>query len=872
MTLPLENNTSKCIKRLAERSVKSNRMRTAVTIAAIAVTAMLFTSVITLAAGTLQSVTLSMQRMKGSRADGNILYMDKEQYEALKDCAFVESVGLRLPVAYLSNTKKHNVELNVMDATQMELTFLQPDHGRNPEKPDEVVTSAAAIRELGAEPEVGARITIEFTAHGRSYSIPVTVSGWLDDPFGPGLSVMVLPPGFCEAYPEVFEYTYPEDREMAGSYFSDFNVKSTATMERDMDAFLDSVRNTAMEEDDTIGYTVNTATNPMQSISTIAAAGGALLLFILCGYLLIYNIFDIAVIQDIRRYGLYRTIGMSRKQMRRTLNRQAVLLSIVGIPIGLALGFLIGKAALPAVMQVFAADMRKFMQVEVSLNPAIFIAGALFAALTVYISTRKPVRTVADVSPVEALRYVEKASVRKKVKGRRGRVSLTRMAWENIGRNRRRTAFIACSLLLCVVLFNSAFNLAGSVDLDKYTKEFVRADFTVGNASAFNNIQGYKYHENGLSQQAVNDISAQAWVEDGSILYKNTLNDLNVTYDWGESFETFFPDADEPELYNGYVDGFYFGLGADRYPLCNVVGIDEAGLSRLRLFEGETDPARLWEKLQNGEGLLLGVKKQMGADAAQDMDYDTGLEIGDTVTVRVDGEPERELPVLAKTLYMVPDIDISNNTGSVAVAGDGPAIFLAGERFKELYENASILKYEFDVKEGAQKEAEAFLEDYSGQHGEVNYSTAEQSRESGESMRKMYLMVGGLLAAIFAFAGILNLINVLVSSILTRKHEFATLQSIGMTARQLRRLVMLESLDYVLLASALGLLASALINNTVLKGMCSSGSSWYMTFRPMIWAALTACGVMILFALLAAPVLLKLFQRGSVVERLREAE
>lgn len=868
MTLPLENNTSKCIKRLAGRSIKTGRMRTAVTIAAIAVTTMLFTSVLTLAVGTMQSVTLSMQRMKGSKSDGNILYMDKEQYEALKNSSFVENVGLRMPVAYLSNTQKHNVELNVMDAVQMDMTFLRPDHGRNPEAPNEVVTSAAAIRELGAEPEVGARITIEFTAHGRSYSIPVTVSGWLDEPFGPGTSVMALPPAFCEAYPEVFEYTYPEDREMAGSYFSDFCVKSAATLERDMDTFLASVRNPAMA-DDGIGYTVNMATNPMQSVSTIAAACGAVLLFILCGYLLIYNIFDIAVIQDIRRYGLYRTIGMSKRQMRRTLNRQAVLLSAVGIPIGLALGFLIGRAALPAVMQVFAADMRKFMQVEVSLNPVIFIAGALFAALTVYISTRRPVRTVANVSPVEALRYVERGSVGRKVKGRRGRVSLMRMAWENIGRSKRRTVFIACSLLLCVVLLNSAFNLAGSVDLDKYTKEFVRTDFTVGSASAFNNTQGYKYHENVISQEVVSDIASQPWIVDGSVLYKNTLDDKNVTYDWGADFEELYPDADDPELFMGVSQGWTIGLGTDRHPLCNVVGLDEAGLSRLRLFEGETDPAVLWEKLQNGEGLLLGVHKQMGADVAQEA-YDTGLEIGDTVTVRVNGEPAGELPVLAKTLYMVPDIDVANNTGSVAVGGDGPAIFLSGEQFKEFYEGASVMKYEFNVKEGSEKEAEAFLEAYSQEHGEVNYSTAEQSREGGESMRNMYLLVGGLLAAIFAFAGILNLINVLISSILTRRHEFATLQSIGMTARQLRGMVVLESLDYVLLSSVLGVAASVLVNSTVLKAMCTS--SWFMTFRPMIWAAFIAGGVMIVFALLIAPVLLKIFQRGSVVERLREAE
>ncbi len=60
-------------------------------------------------------------------------------------------------------------------------------------------------------------------------------------------------------------------------------------------------------------------------------------LFVLCGYLLIYNVFDIAVMQEIRRYGLYRTVGMSRRQVKKLINLQALWLSCVGIPLGLLL-------------------------------------------------------------------------------------------------------------------------------------------------------------------------------------------------------------------------------------------------------------------------------------------------------------------------------------------------------------------------------------------------------------------------------------------------------------------------------------------------------------------------------------------------------
>ena len=65
-----------------------------------------------------------------------------------------------------------------------------------------------------------------------------------------------------------------------------------------------------------------------------------LMFVIICGYLLIYNIFDISVMQDVRQYGLLRTIGTSTADQRGIVNRQAVWLTLIGLPIGLIAGFL----------------------------------------------------------------------------------------------------------------------------------------------------------------------------------------------------------------------------------------------------------------------------------------------------------------------------------------------------------------------------------------------------------------------------------------------------------------------------------------------------------------------------------------------------
>ena len=76
------------------------------------------------------------------------------------------------------------------------------------------------------------------------------------------------------------------------------------------------------------------------------------------------------------------------------------------------LGLLLGRSILPAVIQIFSVDYGGD-KIEVGALPYVaIIAGAiLFSGLTVYISTRKPVKKASQISPIEAVRYVEQANI-----------------------------------------------------------------------------------------------------------------------------------------------------------------------------------------------------------------------------------------------------------------------------------------------------------------------------------------------------------------------------------------------------------------------------------------------------------------------------
>ena len=161
--------------------------------------------------------------------------------------------------------------------------------------------------------------------------------------------------------------------------------------------------------------------------SVVIAVAAMLLLIIFTGYLIIYNVFQISVTNDIRFYGLLKTIGTTPRQLRRIIRQQALTLSLAGIPLGLVLGWLIGGQLTPAIVSQLNGVVPM-----TSVSPVIFIGAALFSLVTVLLSCRKPGKMAAKVSPVEAVRYTEGGSMKTRAKGRKARkVTPFTMAWAN---------------------------------------------------------------------------------------------------------------------------------------------------------------------------------------------------------------------------------------------------------------------------------------------------------------------------------------------------------------------------------------------------------------------------------------------------------
>lgn len=867
------NNNTEVIKRLSKRYFKKNRVRNLAAILAIMLTAFLFTSITSLVFSMSSSIQLSMQMQKGSKADGDIRYLTEEQYQELQNSDFIKEVGCRRFIGFASNASGHMVEINYADSVQQELTFCTPTHGKAPKKANEITTTDQALEALGVKAKVGERVPIEFTLRGKTYQYDMVVSGWWEAANDTG-SLLIVSEQFLKDNPELFSNTYAKDREIAGTYMADVVLKDKRHIQKQLQEFALSVGGEPeqMNADNYIACSQNQVGNAMLQPGMMMSAIVFVLLFVVSGYLLIYNIFDISVMQDVRQYGLLRTIGTSTRQIKKIVNRQAIWLTLIGLPLGLIFGFLVSKMLLPVVMKFFQANSLNAMKVSVS--PLIFLIAAVFTIFTVIISTRKPAKKAAKISPLEAIRYTGQENKKTKKTKRTHGAKLSYMAFSNLGRNKRRSVFIVLSMLLCIVLFNSIIVITQSMDEEKWISRSTKTDFTVYNSVAVNGVSPFQYREDGLPASVVDLINQQQGVEKERILYRNTRDDSDVTVDYKfEDLICIAEEAEEDYVSKAYENGLSLRVvpGTEDGYFGNVFGVSEAFWEDVTIYEGENNPDILKKKMETGDYVIVGtIIDRLTGEAEEETQLQQQLQVGDSITFSKDGKEGKTCTILAKATVVATEYETyAGANGATYIGGDAPFLYMSDTKFKELYEEPTIFSYSFNAEEGQKENLEGFLADFTGENTSVAYTSTKLLQEQLASNRNIVLLVGGMIGVILAFAGLINFTNMMVTNIITRRHEFAAMQSIGMTNRQLRRLIMDEGLYYAVGADVIGGLLAAVLGMTVLKNVLNSPSMWYFTLRFTLVPAFFIAVIYLILAAVIPVVVLHFFNKGSVVERLR---
>ncbi|MCQ4635502.1 ABC transporter permease [Anaerovorax odorimutans] len=836
----LRNNNKKFIKTLSQSCLKASRSRNIIAVVAIILTAMLFTSVATILQGSMYCIKEQAIRQSGTKAMVSLKYMPEKKAEQIKRDPAFEEIGTMRFVGTSTDPRLERLAVNVawLDETLCDLNFMELKEGQRPEKENEVAVDTTVLDLLDLPHRAGASFDLSYEVNGRQETKKVTVSGFWEGEKDETSSNIAVSEAFADR--ALSGEAKPEDGETAaGCLILMGTLKSDENISEQLDSIVKSAGydpGADVGEKGFLRANVNPAYEQSASLAPemIAAVIGAAILILVAGYLIIYNIFQISVLKDIRLYGQLKTIGTSPKQLAYIVKRQGLRLSVIGIPAGLILGWLLGNALLPLIMKSLDGRTAYF----VAPNLWVMLASGIFALLTVWISCKKPGRTAARISPIEALRYNGQENSKKAVKrGKESKMRIVRMASANLTGNKGKTLLVVLSIALSIVIFNSILNLTDCFDKETYAKGRVAADFLVKSSdSGQTDSPNYMIPEN--FSQFIKD---QPQVKDlSSVYYHHDINDISA-------------DPAVIKTRNGKPYEDENDLGGKQ-----VYGFDENALKRCKVSEGKLD----MKKFASGNYVL-----EVGPldDTGQKVDADTfSLHPGDRITADFHGKE--------KTYEVMACVAVNYALLYESSIGDFGCLLLPKEQFQSLYpQEDRPIRHIFDAEKGGFAELNKAIEKYQDQPGaNIRVQTRTSVDAAFEETRQTYSISGTVIAAIFGIIGLLNLLNVILTGAIARQREFAVMQSVGMTRKQLRRLFVLEGLFYAVAAALAGIVLSAAASVTIVKGLTAGW--WFTLYHMTLLPACALAPVYLLAAAVISALVDRMWNKGSVVERLRRSK
>lgn len=843
----------KPIQTLNQRTFKKNRGRNLVAIIAILMTTIMFTTLFTLAQSMSKNMVEMTFRQTGYDGQASFKSITAEQFSLIADHPDVAEAGESLVLGLAQNKKLggKQVEIRWSSDINAEHSFAMPTTGTMPTAADEIALDTLILDRLGIPHQLGETVTLEWRkdlAKDEVTTSTFTLCGFWEGNESVYASMAWVSREFADEM--IGDHVADGKTSILGLHTAQVILHSDRNIEATMENILADTGLTGLKFGVNLAYSPEmNATAAQESLPMYL---GMVLVF-LAGYLIIYNIFQISVTADIQFYGKLKTLGTTTKQIKKLIYGQANRLCVIGIPLGLLLGWLLGMVLVPVLMGRLEGDP------VVSANPLIFLGSALFAWLTVTISCLRPARLAGKVSPIEALRMSDAATTsKKKSKRTRNGASITGMAWANLGRNKKRTVTVICSLTLGLVLLSCFYAKNAAFDMEKYLSELTISDFKLDDSSSANQIGGYDPHGSTLNAELVESVEGLAGLEaighQYSYQFELTLDDETVqnidafyTQEMLDDWATYDP-AGPAQIENAKETHKAIGVlyGMDGIPL-------DAITQERYLLSGSYDA----EKFASGDYVLV-----IGP-AIDSIEKNAVLPVP---TVGSSIELENRTYTVMAVVYPLQSVDEGAYEGGVQDQLC-MSFIIPTVTFQQQWPENTLRRLFFNVDDEHIPAAQEMIDAYTKT---VDTSLPVTSRktmaEQYEAETRASAVMGNTISVIIALVGVLNFINSMVTAIVSRKKEFAMIQSVGMTKRQLRKMLICEGLDYAAITLIVSYIVSTLAVGIGVRAMTANEfSTFHFTLMPLM----ICTPILLVFAVLIPFLCFKNLEKQSIVERLR---
>lgn len=511
------------------------------------------------------------------------------------------------------------------------------------------------------------------------------------------------------------------------------------------------------------GYLIELETNPLgdNSIGELGVVAGIVVaIIVFTSIFCIRNSFDISITEKVKQYGMLRSIGATKKQIRKNVFYEATILGVIGIPLGILLGFFASYILIiisNLLLNGMFADTG--MKLEFVFSYIAMLSAVILGIVTIYLSAVRSAIKASKVSPIDSIRNSANIKIKskkikspkliKKIFGIGGEIS-----YKNLKRNKKKYRATVISIVVSSFVFIALSSFI-SMAFDAVDNELKISEYNITLTSSDYNEEMYKKYIETTKLDNIEECSVVRCI--GFELENARYNKEYL--EWIDGYmkveDTNYIDvfAVGKEQYNKYIKslGLNYDEIKDKAILCNYSNVGKYDASKQK-----------------------NVNKTLKI-----YDYNVGEKIKGELINKEQNEYEFEIGAISKER----PFGLKNNYGEMIIISD--------ELFDKFASTGHIqINYKSSNANKLQDDITALLVD-------DNAYWISNIEENVRIMNNLFTLVSIFLYGfiiVISLIGITNIFNTITTNMELRKQEFAMLRSIGMTNKEFKRMIRLESI------------------------------------------------------------------------------
>ena len=760
------------------------------------------------------------------------LYRNVDESTVMKLAAHhdVKTYGLRSDAGYM-NLEDATVSMMYMDRTGMELYKVKLKEGQLPQKENDIVVSKGILEALGQNGKIGDTITVPYQIlkdDGLDYTKEkdFRICGFLADNESSKEQkqyTSLVSEAFLKAEIPVEQVKY--------RFLLQVNGQKGNTTADYTETIQNIARQFGISEDDMNINKEYLAANYVDP-ATIPVIVGIMLIVVLAGIITIYSVYYVSMNQRVREFGKLKAIGATKRQLRQIVLREGMGVALFAIPIGLLIGTVAVKFVILQFVEhakdsnVLITEAYKVVaKGEVQLYYWwIYLLAIAVTLCTVYLSLMKPMRMAAKVSEIEAMRY-QGGSKRQK-SSRKGYqfLNIGRLTKRNLAENKKKSTITIVSMAVTGIFVMMVATVLSCANPMESAKSSIVGQYEISPIVESGNKEHPEYE----------------WAE----VQKN--NPLN------EGLKQQIEELDGVERVDVFtalkVSG---GPFEEKIGTEFINGVPEEYAEELK--KGITEGNVTYEELKSGDKVIL--------DRAL-LHWYPDIKVGDKLKLNIhDGDNtfQKEIEVAAIGEY---------GTGLT----NYNCLIMAKEGAEKLTINNSSSYFQVIADKDYDEALEASLQAIVDGSGRLQMRTWKNEYDTWENAIQMTRGACYAFIIILAAISIMNLINTMINSVHVRKKELGMMQAIGMSDRQLMKMLQLEGIFYTVGTLIISIGVGSLAGYPLFLYAKRTGMFDISTYHYPVTAAIIIILTLFVIQMLLAIFIAKSVRKDSLIERIRFSE